>query len=52
MTRYALIALERLGHAVQISTARKINTIDDFVCSFVPRPWRMGSSVALLGKMS
>jgi len=52
LTRYALIALERLGHSVKISTAWKINAIDDFVCSFVPPLRRMGSSIALLGKVS
>jgi uncharacterized protein YbaR (Trm112 family)/SAM-dependent methyltransferase len=52
LTRYALIALARLGYSVKISTAWKINAIDDFVCSFVPPLRRMGSSVALLGSVS
>jgi len=52
LTRYALIALERLGYSVKISTAWKINTVDDFVCSFVPPLRRAGSSVALLGSVS
>jgi hypothetical protein len=52
LTRYAMIALERLGHPVKISTAWRINAIDDFVCSFVPPLQRLGSSVALLGKVS
>jgi SAM-dependent methyltransferase len=52
LTRYALIALARLGYSVKISTAWKINAIDDFVCSYVPPLRRMGSSVALLGSVS
>jgi SAM-dependent methyltransferase/uncharacterized protein YbaR (Trm112 family) len=51
ITRYPLIALERLGHSVKISTAWNINRIDDFLCSLFPPLRRIGSSVALLGAM-
>ena len=52
LTRYPLIALERLGHSVKISTAWRINAVDDFLCSLVPPLRRIGSSVALLGSVS
>jgi hypothetical protein len=46
LTRYLLIALERLGYSV-ISTAWRFNAVDDFLCSFVP-PLRRIGGVALL----
>jgi uncharacterized protein YbaR (Trm112 family)/SAM-dependent methyltransferase len=52
LTRYPLIALERLGYSVKISTAWKINAVDDAICSFIPPLRRIGSSVALLGSVS
>jgi SAM-dependent methyltransferase/uncharacterized protein YbaR (Trm112 family) len=52
LTRYPLIALERLGHSVKISTAWRINAIDDFLCSAIPPLRRIGSGLALLGSVS
>jgi SAM-dependent methyltransferase/uncharacterized protein YbaR (Trm112 family) len=49
LTRYPLIALDRLGFTVKVSTAWKINEVDDALCSTIPPLRRIGSSVALIG---
>ncbi|HEY5530023.1 MAG TPA: methyltransferase domain-containing protein [Thermoleophilia bacterium] len=49
LTRYPLIALSKLGVSCSLSVAWHLGSVDDAVCSFVPRMRGMGSSVAVLG---
>jgi len=49
LTRYPLIALHKLGWSPKLTTAWRINRVDEAICARVPRLRRMGSSVALLG---
>lgn len=49
LTRYPLIALSKLGVGCGLSVAWHLGSVDDAVCSFLPRMRGMGSSVAVLG---
>jgi uncharacterized protein YbaR (Trm112 family) len=48
LTRYALIALWKLGITLPMSTVHKVTLVDDSLCSILPPLRRTGSSVALL----
>jgi uncharacterized protein YbaR (Trm112 family) len=50
LTRYPLLALNKLGLSVKLSTVWWLNYLDDKICSPVPRLRNMGSSIALLGE--
>jgi len=50
LTRYALLALEKLGVSSSLELAWNLNSIDDALCSVVPPLRRSGSSVALLAE--
>jgi SAM-dependent methyltransferase/uncharacterized protein YbaR (Trm112 family) len=49
ISRYALLALSKLGIDLGLSTAWTINRLDDTLTSLVPGLRSLGSSVALLG---
>ncbi len=48
LTRYPLIALEKLGIPISKSVPWHLGKIDDGICSLIPSVRRMGSSVAVL----
>ena len=50
LTRYPLLALEKLGISSSLELVWYLNTIDDALCSVVPPLRRSGSSVALLAE--
>lgn len=52
LTRYPLVAFEKIGFRVSPETARRIQRTDDSISSRVPGLRSMGSSVALLGAKS
>jgi uncharacterized protein YbaR (Trm112 family)/SAM-dependent methyltransferase len=49
LTRYPLLALNKLGLSSNLPVAWFLNKADDAVCSVIPGLRRLGSSVALLG---
>lgn len=49
LTRYLLLALNKFGVSSTLSTAWRLNKIDDAICSLIPGLRRMGSSVVCLG---
>lgn len=48
LLRYPLLALNKFGVSCTLSTAWRLNQIDDALCSLIPGLRRMGSSVAIL----
>lgn len=50
MTRYAFLALSKLGINVNKYIPWYVGKIDDAVCSVIPGMRKMGSSIAVLGK--
>ena len=50
LTRYPMLAIEKLGLRFPLRAARLIGQIDDRVCGVVPGLRRFGSSVALLAE--
>lgn len=50
LTRYPLLALNKLGLNFPLSLVWQINKIDDAICSCIPRMRAMGSSVVCLGR--
>lgn len=49
LTRYPLLALQKFGVSSSLSTAWRLNKLDDAACSLVPGLRGMGSSVVCLG---
>jgi SAM-dependent methyltransferase len=49
LTRYPLLALNKLGWSPAPATVRNADRMDDAICARIPAIRRMGSSVALLG---
>jgi len=49
ITRYPLLALNKIGLSVSQDIVWRLNNMDDKVCSFIPGFREMGSSVACLG---
>jgi uncharacterized protein YbaR (Trm112 family) len=48
ITRYPLLALQKLGLSVSLAVAWAITKVDDAISSFIPRLRRQGSSVVVL----
>jgi uncharacterized protein YbaR (Trm112 family) len=48
LTRYPMLAMQKLGARISLDTAWTVGRIDDRICSFIPAMRRFGSGVALL----
>jgi hypothetical protein len=48
LSRYAMIALWKLGVSVPVRAARRVTSIDDALASLVPALRQTGSSVAII----
>jgi SAM-dependent methyltransferase/uncharacterized protein YbaR (Trm112 family) len=48
LTRYPMLAIQKLGARIPLDTAWTVGRIDDRICSLIPAMRRFGSGVALL----